>query len=114
MRQRVKKWFFTPCVYTQITQTFQENPILDEKHIGPNINTIPEQRVVIVGLYLSGKAVALHLQHRGFKSCCGQCVGRNSNMGWDTKANCFPPFFLLYGALILSPFWGTPENAGVT
>ena len=41
MPQRGKEWFFTPCVYTQITQIFQENSIMDEKHIGPNIDTIP-------------------------------------------------------------------------
>ena len=31
--QRVTKWVFTPCVYTQNTQTFQENSILEETHI---------------------------------------------------------------------------------
>ena len=39
-------------------------------------------------------------------------ICRNYSIDWDTKANYF--FFLLCGALILSPFLGTPENAGVT
>ena len=33
MWQRVTKWVFTPCVYTQNTQIFQENSILEENHI---------------------------------------------------------------------------------
>ena len=40
--QRVKKWVFTPCVYTQNTRIFQENSIMDENHLGPNINTIAQ------------------------------------------------------------------------
>ena len=33
MWQRVTKWVFTPCVYTQNTRIFQENSILEENHI---------------------------------------------------------------------------------
>ena len=87
---------------------------MDEKHVGPNINTIiniiTKQRVVRVGLYLSGKAVALCLQHPRFKSCCGQCVGTPTQIGTQRQTK-FSHFFLLCGALILSPFGG---NVGVT
>ena len=34
--------------------------------------------------------------------------------GLEHKGKLSPPFFLLCGALILSPFLGTPENTGVT
>ena len=47
MRQRIKKWFFAPCVYTQNTRIFHENSIMDEKYIGLNINTIPERSFVM-------------------------------------------------------------------
>ena len=86
---------------------------MDEKHIGPNINTIPKQRAIRVGLYLSGKAVVLRLPHSGFKSCCGQCGGTPTWVGAQRQI-IFSNFFLLCGALILSPFLGTPKNTGVT
>ena len=54
MWQGVKKWFFTPCVYPQNTRIFQENSIMDEKNIGPNIDTNREQSFVRDGLYPSG------------------------------------------------------------
>ena len=54
MWHRVKNWVFTPCVYTQNTQIFLENSIMDENHIGPNINTIFVQISVRDGLYPSG------------------------------------------------------------
>ena len=49
-----EKLGFTPCVYTQNTQIFQDNSIMDENHIGPNINTIPVQTSVKDGLHPSG------------------------------------------------------------
>ena len=51
---RVKYWVFTPCVYTQNTQNFQENSTMDENCIGPNINTISVHTSVRDGLYPSG------------------------------------------------------------
>ena len=36
-----EKMGFHPCVYTQNTQFFQENQIMDANQIGPNINTTP-------------------------------------------------------------------------
>ena len=36
-----KKMGFHPCGYTQNTQFFQENQIMDANQIGPNINTTP-------------------------------------------------------------------------
>ena len=52
--QRVTKWVFTPCVYTQNTQILRENSIMDENHIGPNINTILVQTSFRDGPYPSG------------------------------------------------------------
>ena len=86
---------------------------MDEKHIGPNINTIPEQRAIRVGLYLSGQAVVLCLPHSRFKSCCGQCGGTPTWVGAQRQIF-FCRLFLLCGALVLSPFLGTPENTRVT
>ena len=40
-----KKWFSTPCVYTQNAQSFEENQIIDENQIEPNINTTPMSEV---------------------------------------------------------------------
>ena len=54
MQQSVEKWLFTPCVFTQNTRIFQENSMIDKKHIGPNVNTVLEQSFVRDGLYLSG------------------------------------------------------------
>ena len=45
---------FTPCVYNQNTQCFEENPIMDENQIGPNMNTTPVQKCVRDGPYPSG------------------------------------------------------------
>ena len=39
---------------TQNTQFFQENPIIDENQIGPNLNTTPVHRFVRDGPYPSG------------------------------------------------------------
>ena len=39
-----EKMVFHPCVYTQKSQFFQENQIMDENQIGPNVNTIPVHR----------------------------------------------------------------------
>ena len=52
----VKKMVFTSCVYTQNTQFFQENPIMDETQIGPNINITPTpvQKSLGDGPYPSG------------------------------------------------------------
>ena len=49
-----EKWGFTPCVYTQNTQSFEENPIMDENQIEPNMNTNPMQNCVRDGPYPSG------------------------------------------------------------
>ena len=111
MPQRVTKWFFTPCVSTQNTQTFQENSIRDEKHIGPNINTIPKQSAVRVALYLSGKAVVLRLQHPRSKSCCGQYVGTPTLVGTQRRAT--PPPFFAVQCFDFVPFHGDPrEHSG--
>ena len=50
---RVKKLFFTPCVYTQNTRTFQQNSIMDEKN-WTKCNTIPGQSFLRDSLYPSG------------------------------------------------------------
>ena len=84
---------------------------MDEKHIGPSIDTNPEQLYVTDGLYLSGKAVPVidrsWVQFPGLAGC------GNPGMCRDTQANFFPCFFLLCCALILSPFLEPPKNAGV-
>ena len=49
-----KKMGFHPCVYTQNTQFFQENQIMDENQIGPNINTTPMHKGNREGSYPSG------------------------------------------------------------
>ena len=87
---------------------------MDETHIGPNANTIPEQRAVRVGLYLSGTTLVLlvlHLPRSGFKSCCGQCVGTPTWVGAH-KAKYFFPLFLAVGCFDFVPFPGDPGNRG--
>ena len=102
--------FFTPCVLTQNTQTFQENPIMDEKRIGPNINTIPEQRAVRGGSYLIGKAVVLRLPHPGFKSCCGQCGGTPTWVGAQRQIIFSHFFFFCCGCFDFVPFPREPHK----
>ena len=46
-----EKWVLNPCVYTQF---FQENPIMAENQVGPNMNTTPVQKYVRDGPYPSG------------------------------------------------------------
>ena len=58
---------FSPCVYTQNTQFFEENPKMDENQIGPNMNTTPVQKCVRDDPHPSGKAVPLQLKGARFK-----------------------------------------------
>ena len=76
--------------------------MMDENQFGPNINTTPEMAHTLVG-----KAVPLQLQAHGFSPQWGQSVG--PQIGSGAKWN----FFWLFCALMLSPLFGNPENAGV-
>ena len=70
--------------------------------------SITEQGVVRVGLYLSGKAVALGLQRPEFKSCCGQCVGSAIWVRMQRQTI----FFFFFGVRCFDfvPFSGDPQE----
>ena len=97
--------FHPMCLYSKCS-VFEENPIVGENQIGPNMNTDPVQRYVRDG---RASAIGRFLAQTPVGSVC-RAVGRiRDTMGQFL----FLFFFCFFFALTLSPLLGIPENLGV-
>ena len=84
---------------------------MDEKQLGPIINTTPVQRFFTDGTFPSGYSSASATERSWVQTPVG-AICRTVGSIRATIKNSFFCFFCIFGGLILSLCWGPPRMQG--